>query len=102
MTETIYMILMFKAGLLLGIIFFAGLWFTVNKAISAKMPAVWFFTSLILRVGIVVAGFYFISTGGWQRLVISLAGFIVARILVTYFTKSIDRKRAKLGGHHEA
>jgi len=102
MSEYIYMVLAFKAGLILGIIFFAGLWFTVNKAISSKMPAVWFFTSLILRVGIVLAGFYFISTGGWQRLVISLAGFILARMLVSYFTLSIDRKRAKLGGHHEA
>ncbi len=37
--ETIYMILAFVAGLALGTVFFGGLWFTVKKAVTAKIPA---------------------------------------------------------------
>ena len=30
------------AGLLLGAIFFGGLWFTVRKGVSSQRPALWF------------------------------------------------------------
>lgn len=102
MNDMIYMTLVFIAGLALGTFFFGGLWFTVKKAVIAKIPAIWFFCSFILRVSVVMLGFYCISPGGWQPLVVSLAGFIVARFVVTYFTKSIDKKQAKREVYHEA
>jgi F1F0 ATPase subunit 2 len=95
MSEILYVILAFIAGLALGTFFFGGLWFTVKKAVTAKIPAIWFFGSLILRVSIVMLGFYYISPGGWQRLVLSLIGFIIARFVVTYLTKSLDIKQTK-------
>ena len=45
MNETVNMILAFIAGLALGTLFFGGLWFTVKKAVTAKIPALWIFTS---------------------------------------------------------
>ena len=56
------------AGLLLGAFFFGGLWWTVRKGMSAKRPALWFFGSLLLRMSIALAGFYFVSDGHWDRL----------------------------------
>jgi F1F0 ATPase subunit 2 len=102
MSDVLYMILAFIAGMALGIFFFGGLWFTVKKAVFAKIPALWFFTSFFLRVGVVMLGFYFISPAGWQPLIVSLLGFIVARFGVTYFTKSLDKKQAKVEVYHEA
>jgi len=102
MCEILSMILAITAGMALGMFFFGGLWFTIKKAINAKIPAIWFFISFFLRVSIVLIGFYYISTGGWQQLIICLVGFIIARFLVTHLTKSIDKKQAKLEVYHEA
>jgi len=101
-SNIIYMILAFLAGIALGLFFFGGLWFTVKKSIASKIPAIWFFSSFIFRVGVVLICFYYISPGGWQYLVICLIGFIVARFVVTYITKSIDEKPIKGKAYHEA
>ncbi len=96
MNETLLMIAAFVAGIALGTLFFGGLWLTVKKAVTAKVPALWVLGSFIFRVGIVLTGFYFISSGSWQRLVSCLIGFVVARFLVIHFTKSIDEKHIQL------
>ena len=49
------------AGLLLGAIFFGGLWWTVSKGVSSERPALWFFGSMLLRMSIALAGFYFVG-----------------------------------------
>jgi F1F0 ATPase subunit 2 len=76
------------AGILLGAIFFGGLWWTVRKGISAKSPALWFLGSMLLRMAIVLAGFYFVGRGNWQRLVSCLLGFIIARFIVMRLTRT--------------
>ena len=96
MIEIVYMILAFIVGLLLGTIFFGGLWFTVKKLATSKIPALWFLGSFLLRVGITLTGFYYISSGSWQRLLICVAGFITARYSVIYFTKSNNEKQVLL------
>lgn len=96
MNETGYMILAFIGGLLLGILFFGGLWLTVKKAVTAKVPALWIFSSFFLRISITLVGFYFIGAGNWQRLIVSVIGFIVARFIVIRFTKPIDEKQRSL------
>ena len=70
------------AGALLGIIFFGGLWWTVQKGIRSENPALWFLGSLLLRTGLVLAGFYFVSQGHWTRLLACLVGFLIARVVV--------------------
>ena len=92
MNEIVYMILAFIGGLLLGTIFFGGLWFTVRKLVISKIPALWFLGSFILRVSITLIGFYYISSGSWQRLIICVAGFIIARFAVIHFTKLSKEK----------
>ena len=83
MNETLTLVLALAAGVLLGAFFFGGLWWTVRKGMSAKRPALWFFGSLLLRTGIVVAGFYLVGDGHWQRLLACLLGFVIARFIVT-------------------
>lgn len=72
-------------GIALGIFFFGGLWWTVRKGSIAANPALWFFASFVLRTGVAVAGFYAISAGDWQRLLAALAGFVLARMVITRF-----------------
>ena len=92
MNEIVYKILAFIVGLLLGTKFFGGLWFTVRKLVTSKRPALWFLGSFILRVSITLIGFYYISSGSWQRLIICVAGFIIARFAVIHFTKLSKEK----------
>jgi F1F0 ATPase subunit 2 len=73
-------------GVLLGVMFFGGLWWTVRKGFSSQQPALWFFGSLLLRMSIALAGFYVVSFGHWERLPVCLLGFILARLIVTRLT----------------
>jgi len=74
-------------GALLGVFFFAGLWWTVRKLESTKQVALLFLGSMLLRTSVVVLGFYFILGDNWQRLLAGLLGFIIARIIVTRLTR---------------
>jgi F1F0 ATPase subunit 2 len=74
--------LAFLAGALLAAFFFGGLWWTIQKGVTSKAPAVWFLGSLILRTGMVLVGGYFVSQGHWSRLVACLLGFVIARVIV--------------------
>ena len=70
-------------GMGLGVFFFAGLWWTVRKAVVAENPALLFLSSMMLRTLGTMAGFYFLSRGDWRKVVASLAGFLLARVLIT-------------------
>jgi F1F0 ATPase subunit 2 len=87
MNDILSMVLSLVMGVLLGGIFFGGLWWTVRKGVSSKRPSLWFFGSLLLRISVTLAGFYFISDGHWERLLICLLGFIIARFIVTRLTR---------------
>ena len=83
MNEWLTLALAGMAGLLLGAIFFGGLWWTVRLGVASRRPALLFLGSLLLRTVVVVAGFYFVGDGHWQRLLACLFGFVIARIIVT-------------------
>jgi F1F0 ATPase subunit 2 len=84
MNEWLTLALTWMAGLLLGAIFFGGLWWTVRLGVASRRPAFLFLGSLLLRTVVVVAGFYFVGDGHWQRLLACLFGFVIARFIVTW------------------
>ena len=88
MNETLKLVLSWVAGAALGATFFGGLWWTVRKGMSAKQPAFWFLGSSLLRMGVALTGFYFVSGGHWERLLLCLLGFILARPVVLWLTRS--------------
>ena len=92
MIKSEYMLLAFIAGLVLGTLFFGGLWLTVKKAVASKNTALWFLGSSFLRVSVVLIGFYYIGQGDWQRLLICAFGFIAARFVVMRVTRSVEQK----------
>jgi F1F0 ATPase subunit 2 len=82
MSEALTLLLAWVAGAALGVVFFGGLWWTVRKALTARQPALWFFGSLLLRMAVVLPGFYFVSDGQWERLLACLLGFVIARFIL--------------------
>lgn len=82
MTELLQLALACAAGGVLGLFFFGGLRWTVKRGVSMKQPAFWFLGSLLLRMGLALAGFHFVAGGHWDRMVSCLLGFVVARAVV--------------------
>ena len=83
-------------GALLGVFFFAGLWWTVRRIESTKKVALLFLSSMLLRTSIVTLGFYFILGDNWQRLAAGLFGFIIARIVITRLTGSVEQRNSSI------
>lgn len=85
------------AGLLLGGIFFGGLWWTVRKGVTSRRPALLFVASFVLRTSIVLAGIYLVGRESgpqtWKPLLLCLLGFIVARFIVTWLTRNTAEAR---------
>jgi F1F0 ATPase subunit 2 len=91
MTEAFGLVLALLGGVLLGATFFGGLWWTVRKGVSSKQPALLFLSSLLLRTGIALTGFYFIGRGRWERLLVCLLGFVIARLFATRFIRAAEK-----------
>jgi F1F0 ATPase subunit 2 len=71
------------AGIALGIFFYGGLWWTVSKHIQSQNAALWFLLSLWIRMAVVAAGVYLVSSGHWYRACLCLVGFTVSRFVLT-------------------
>lgn len=90
MSEAIIIPVILIVGILLGIFFFGGLWWTTKRGLVSKYPALWFLGSLLIRIGITVTIFYFISRDHWERALFCLLGFIIARSIIMRFTQVPD------------
>jgi F1F0 ATPase subunit 2 len=91
MNESLTLVPALVTGVLLGAMFFGGLWWTVQKGVPSKRSALWFFGSLWLRTSITLAGFYFIARGHWERLLVCLLGFVTARLIVTHLIRAAEK-----------
>ncbi len=89
MTETLSLALALLGGLMLGAIFFGGLWWTVRKGVSASQPALLVLHQLDAANDYCPGGFLFCRTRHWKRLLVCLVGFVAARLMVTRFTRPV-------------
>lgn len=85
MTEIITWVLAALGGAVLGLFYFAGLWFTLRRLPGHPHPALWVIGSFILRLAVSLAGFYVIlgSDRNLTRLGIALLAFLAARVALT-------------------
>ena len=87
MSEIAKVLAAFLAGMLLGVFFFGGLWWTVRKTLSSPQAALWFSGSFLARTAVTLTGFYFAAQGDWRRMAGCIAGFLGARLFVIRFTR---------------
>ncbi|MBM3493556.1 MAG: ATP synthase subunit I [Armatimonadetes bacterium] len=95
MNEAPTLMLAWAAGGALGAIFYGGLWWTVQRALTSGQPALWLLGSFLLRMSIALAGFYYVSGRRWERLLLCLLGFVVARVVVTWLTRPAGENRTR-------
>jgi F1F0 ATPase subunit 2 len=75
------------AGVLLGTVFFGGLWWTVGHGLNATVPAVWFGLSALSRMAVTVSGLYYVARLGLPSLIACLCGLLIARGAVKRLTR---------------
>ena len=95
MNEVVILALSVVAGLLLGAFVFGGLWWTVGKGLASQRPGLWFFLSLLLRMSVALTVFYFVGREHWQRLVVCLLGFVIARLVIQRLTQPLADDQAR-------
>jgi len=92
MSEISNLMMALLAGVLLGMIFYGGLWWTIRRSVSAKTLNVWLIGSFPFRAIIAVGGFYLVSRGDWRSLLVCLLGFLIARVCVTRLLRAPHKR----------
>lgn len=72
----------FAAGMILGLLYFGGLWATVNRLGGARRPELLVLVSFVARAALVLTACYVVMGHRWERLVAYMAGFVLVRTLM--------------------
>ncbi len=81
-------------GITLGAVFFGGLWWTVKRGAVSPVPIRWFLGSIVLRVSIVMAGFYVVGAGQPMWTGLCLLGFLLGRAIILRVTRPTPAAKA--------
>jgi F1F0 ATPase subunit 2 len=95
-SSPLILVLSALAGIILGILYFGGLWLTITKMQTLKNPGIFLTLSFILRTALVIGGFYLIADGKLERLAVAMLAFFVTRfVFIKYFSpeRSDERQR---------
>ena len=77
-------LVMFLAiGMMLGVAYFGGLWWTVNHGIRSENPGTWFVTSFLLRMALLLGCFNIVMHYGWQSAAACALGVVAGRVVLT-------------------
>lgn len=74
-------------GVLCGVVFFAGLRWTISRLATARRPAALVITSLLIRVAVVAGALVVFSDGRLTRVLAGLAGLLVVRTAMVSVTR---------------
>lgn len=75
------------AGFAVGLLFYGGLWWTVQRAAEFRNPTLLVLGSAGLRTAATLGVFYWVSGSEWSRMLMCLLGFLLARLAVTWATR---------------
>ncbi|QJT10777.1 ATP synthase subunit I [Oceanidesulfovibrio marinus] len=71
------------AGIVVGIVFFGGLWWTVKQLPGAKNPVLLMLSSALGRFFVALAGFLAATAGKPLTSILWVAGFIGSRLVIS-------------------
>ena len=80
--STVRILLSAAGGLLLGLLYFAALWWTVRGIPTARRPALLVGGSFLIRALAASAGIVLLSGGQPLPLAVAVAGFLVGRTIL--------------------
>lgn len=82
MSEMIWRMAAFCAGLLAGSFYFGGLWWTVRQLPEASHPGTMMLGSFAIRMAGLLLGLYLVSSGDWARIGLYLLGVFAMRYVL--------------------
>ena len=77
----------FLIGIGLGIVFFGGLYWTVQKLPDAKHPSLLMSASLLFRMAALLGVLFYVSKGGYKAILFTMAGMLLVRLAMTLGVK---------------
>ncbi|MBV1757055.1 MAG: ATP synthase subunit I [Dethiosulfatibacter sp.] len=86
------MIVGFLGGILLGIIFFGGLYWSVNQLTKVRYPAALMIVSALVRMGIILFGVYLLADNNIKNILAILIGIILVKVIMIF---TVQKKSAK-------
>jgi F1F0 ATPase subunit 2 len=89
---TVNLAFCFIAGMLIGLFYFGGLWWTISRLPVTDKPVFWMMGSFFFRTLLSLSAFYFAAGGRWEGIMACLCGFFLVRLSVMV--------RVKSGGGH--
>jgi F1F0 ATPase subunit 2 len=90
------LVLALAAGMVIGLFYFGGLLWTLERLPQSKNPSLLMLSSFLFRTGAATVCFYIIMGNRWERVVVSLLGFVVVRMVLVRRLKP-ERKATGLG-----
>lgn len=82
----------FIVGLVVGVIYFGGLYFSVQKITTVKHPSLIMGLSFVLRMAILLIVFFFIAQNGIRDILLAFAGVMLVRVFMTLRLKEQSPK----------
>lgn len=70
------------AGWIVGLLFYGSLWWTTSKILHSQHPVLWMLSGFVLRMALALSALYWLTDAHWERLLICVGGFLIARPLV--------------------
>ncbi len=78
-------------GIVIGLLFYGGLWFTVQALVVTRHPVLLTVSSFGARMLIALSGFLFFMDGKWQNALGCLAGFALGRVICSILLRRTER-----------
>ncbi|WP_414733721.1 ATP synthase subunit I [Acetobacterium carbinolicum] len=78
------MMIGFAGGVLLGIVFFGGLYWTVQRVGSTKYPGPFMLVSAVVRMVVLLLGIYFLGSNDISRVLAVLAGVVMVKFIMVF------------------
>lgn len=95
--DIFYYLIALLSGASIGLFYFGGLWWTVRRLPKVPNPAIWSFGSFWIRMTISLFAFYSVMGGHPERLLISVLGFTLVRIVLVRKLKPAAAPVTRLG-----
>lgn len=82
------MIIAFIGGIILGFLFYFSLNLGTNEIKKFKNPSLFIFITSLLRIFLLLAGFYYLAQNNGYKFFAALVGAVLSRVYVVYFYKN--------------
>lgn len=77
-------------GLLIGLPFFGGLWWTTKSVLTSQNPALLMLSSLLLRMSLLAVALFVLAPAGPVCMIAATVGLLIVRYAFVFWSDSIE------------